>query len=76
MNRAPMAAAPRRKGDLVRTEEIERVIDVLRAAGVPIGAVDIRRDGVTVHPPESNPGNAFDTFMAQDKNRDRSAHRQ
>lgn len=66
----------RKKGDLVRTEEIERVLRVLRSQGVPIGAVDIRRDGLTVHPPEAKPGNDFDRWMAQDKNRDRSAHRQ
>lgn len=71
-----MSAAARRKGDLVRTEEIERVIGVLRAQGVQIGAVDIRRDGLTVHPPESKPGNDFDRWMAKDANRDRSARRQ
>lgn len=71
-----MTAAARKKGDLVRTEEIERVIDVLRGKGVPIGAVDIRRDGLTVHPPESKPGNAFDNWMAQDTGGNRRAHRQ
>lgn len=70
-----MTAAARRKGDLVRTEEIERVLSVLRAQGVAIGAVDIRRDGLTVHPADSKPGNDFDRWMAQDKNRDRSARR-
>ncbi len=62
---------------LVGNREIERVINTLRKLGVQIGTVDIRTDGVTVHPPVESlqTGNAYDRWKAQDKNRDETAHR-
>jgi hypothetical protein len=55
--------------------EIKRVINTLRDLGVQIGAVDIRADGVTVHPPtESGGGSAYDRWKAKDKNRDEAPH--
>jgi hypothetical protein len=69
------ASRDRRKGDLVRSEEIRRVVEELRALGISIGAVDVRRDGVTVYPAAPQPGNAFDQWQEQDQNRDRPARR-
>ena len=62
---------------LVPTSEIDRVLKTLLKLGVPIGAVDIRCDGVTVHPPvESRVENEYDRWKAKDQSRDRPAHRQ
>lgn len=56
--------------------EIRRVITTLRELGVAIGAVDIRADGVTVHPPvESGGASAYDRWKAKDADRDQTAHR-
>ena len=56
--------------------EIKRVINTLRDLGVQIGAVDIRSDGVTVHPPvESGGASAYDRWKAKDAGRDQSPHR-
>jgi hypothetical protein len=57
------------------------VVTTLRQLGLPaeIGAVDIRADGVTVHPPHAPAPatlSAFDAWKAQDANRDRPQHRQ
>lgn len=53
---------------LVGNREIKRVIAAVRDAGLPIGAIDIRTDGVTIHPPaESATGNALDDWLRQDQ---------
>lgn len=64
---APAALPKKRrhKGDLVRDEEILRVLKLVAEAGLPIGAVDIRADGVTIHPPQPQPGNAFDNWKRE-----------
>lgn len=60
---------------LVPDAELRRALDTLREYGLPIGAVDIRGDGVTIYPPNhKEPETPFDAWKAQD--RDRSAHRQ
>lgn len=65
----------RRKGDLVRSEEIQRVITLHQQLGLPIGAVDIRRDGITIHPPQASEGaSAYDQWKGKDANRGRPAH--
>jgi hypothetical protein len=67
-----------RRKSLVPDAEIARVIATLRACGVEIGAVDIRTDGVTVHPPHAPAPatlSAFDTWKAQDAHRDRPQRR-
>lgn len=62
---------------LIPSSEIDRVLKTLRNLGVPIGAVDIRPDGVTVHPPaESRAESEYDRWKAKDQNRDRPPHRQ
>lgn len=65
------------KRRLVPTTEVERHITLFRKLGLPIGAVDIRADGVTVHPPAESGGgdSAYDRWKTQDKNRDQAAHR-
>ncbi|SFG09343.1 hypothetical protein SAMN05518801_10786 [Novosphingobium sp. CF614] len=60
---------------LVPDSEVRRVIELFRSHGLPIGAVDIRADGVTIHPPAQSPGNAYDAWKAQDQNRERPARR-
>lgn len=61
---------------LVPNSEIERVLKTLIKLGVQIGSVDIRSDGVTVHPPaESQGGNEYDRWKAKDQNRDRPPYR-
>jgi hypothetical protein len=75
---------PRRK--MPSTREIERalreaarVASALRAEGYEIGAIDIRFDGVTVHPPAPQPvtmGNDFDDWKQKDKDRGAPARRQ
>lgn len=65
------------KRRLVPVSEVEGVLDVFRRYGLPIGPVDIRSDGVTVHPPgESRAESEYDRWKAKDQNRDRPAHRQ
>lgn len=55
---------------LVTNAEIRRVVTLAQALGLPIGAVDIRGDGVTIHPPQPvgpvSPGNAFDQWLQTD----------
>ena len=65
------------KRRLVPTAEVEAHITLLRKFGVPIGAVDIRSDGVTIYPPGQAPapGNDFDQWLSQDADRDRLARR-
>lgn len=65
------------KRRLVPTAEVEQHIQLLRRLNVPIGAIDIRGDGVTIHPPaESQTGNAYDRWKAKDARRDQAASRQ
>lgn len=52
---------------LVPTAEVEQHITALRKLGVAIGAVDIRADGVTVYPPQQQPGNDYDRWKAQER---------
>ncbi|MGF7152476.1 hypothetical protein [Novosphingobium gossypii] len=61
---------------LVPESEVRRMLDLFRDYGLPIGSVDIRGDGVTIHPPASTPGNAYDAWKAKDKNSERPARRQ
>lgn len=68
-------AERRKKGDLVPTNEICRVLSVLRNEGVVIGAVDVRADGVTVYPAAAATGTAYDQWKTKDAVRDRAAHR-
>lgn len=70
--------APAARKKMPSDREIQRVIRQLRELGIPVGAVDIRFDGVTVHPPAPpppTPGNAFDQWLEQDAHRDRPARR-
>lgn len=57
---------------LLSSAEIKRVIKAAKDAGVEIGAVDIRSDGVAIYPPAESAGNAFDAWK---KNNDRVARR-
>lgn len=59
---------------LVPTSEVEQHIELLRRLGLPIGAVDIRADGVTVYPPNQQVGNEVDDWFKKDALRDRLAH--
>lgn len=65
------------KRRLVSTAEVEQHIELLKRHGIQIGAVDIRADGVTVYPANTNhtPGNDFDRWKAQDTNRDKAPRR-
>lgn len=63
------------KRRLVPESEVRRVLDLFRDYGLPIGSVDIRGDGVTIHPPAATSGNAYDAWKAKDQNRDRTARR-
>jgi hypothetical protein len=65
------------KRRLVPTAEVEQHIELLRRLNVPIGAIDIRGDGVTIHPPAESQGggSAYDRWKAKDARRDQAAHR-
>ena len=43
--------------------EIKRAIKAAKDAGIAIGSVDIRADGVTIHPPSTTHRNAFDDWI-------------
>ncbi len=67
---------------LITPGEVKRHVDMLKKLGLPIGAIDIRADGVTISPPlpdSAAQGSAFDSWLAkdleQDANRERSASR-
>lgn len=60
---------------LVPESEVRRVLELFREHGLPIGAVDIRSDGVTIHPPADRAGNTYDQWKAKDQNRERPARR-
>lgn len=75
---------PRPKS-LRSNEDVKRLVTLCKDLGLPIGAIDIRTDGVTIHPPAPQPpaqGTAFDAWKSQnptprqDANRDRPARRQ
>jgi hypothetical protein len=51
------------------------MLDLFRDYGLPIGSVDIRGDGVTIHPPATTSGNAYDAWKAKDQSSDRTSRR-
>lgn len=54
------------KPDWPRSPEIKRLIKAAKDAGLQIGSIDIRPDGITIHPPAKAQGNsAYDTWEAQ-----------
>lgn len=58
---------------LLSSTEIKRVIAAARKAGLEFGAVDIRADGITLHPPtEQRESNAYDDWKQSES---RSARR-
>ena len=57
---------------LLSSTEIKRVIKAAKDAGVLIGSVDIRADGVAIYPPAESAGSAFDDWV---KNNERPARR-
>jgi hypothetical protein len=65
------------KRRLVPEREVKSVLDLLKAYGIDPKTVviDIRADGVTFSPPAEKPGNAYDSWKAKDKSRDRPPHR-
>lgn len=58
---------------LVPEGEVKSMIELFRKHGLPIGSVDIRSDGVTIHPPAgtsgSPSGNPYDDWKAKDQDR-------
>lgn len=60
---------------LVPETEIRKMLDLFRDYGLPIGSVDIRGDGVTIHPPATTSGNAYDAWKAKDQNSERTTRR-
>lgn len=65
------------KRRLVPRAEVEEAISIAKAHGIEIGAIDIRSDGVTIHPATNRAqGNDFDRWFSKDKNRDETTHRQ
>lgn len=77
---------PRPKS-LRSNDDVKRLVTLCKDLGLPIGAIDIRTDGVTIHPPaptQPAQGTAFDNWKSQqqpptqrqDANRDRPARRQ
>lgn len=60
---------------LLPESEIRSAIELLRELGIEPGAVDIRTDGITVHPKGSAQGSAFDAWKASKQNSDRAARR-
>lgn len=69
---------------LVSPAEVEKHLALLKRHGLPIGAVDIRVDGVTIWPPSESPPqagdrtgeSAFDQWLQKDADRERTASRQ
>lgn len=66
----------RRRRTLLPDAQIQRAIAAWRALGLPIGAIDIRADGITIfapqapHPAAPAPGNDFDRWQ-QEQDADR-----
>ena len=65
------------KRRLVPPAEVEEHIELLKKLGVQIGSVDIRADGVTIHPANANQrvGDAADEWFRKDAGRDQASHR-
>lgn len=57
---------------LLSSTEIKRVIAAAKKAGLEFGAVDIRADGITLHPPHQRETNAYDEWKQSES---RSARR-
>lgn len=54
---------------LLPSTEIKRVIKAAKDAGIAIGSVDIRADGIAIYPPtESAVGNAYDAWKKKQGN--------
>jgi hypothetical protein len=66
-----------RPKNLVRNDEIKRVVELARELGIPIGSIDVRIDGVTIHPAaDQKPESSYAQWKAQNKDKasDRAAH--
>jgi hypothetical protein len=66
-----------RPKNLVRNDEIKRVVALAQELGLTIGALEVRTDGVTIHPATNpKPESAYDQWKAKSKDKasDRSAH--
>lgn len=57
---------------LLSSAEIKRVIAAAKKAGLEFGAVDIRADGITLHPPQTREVSAYDEWKQSES---RSARR-
>jgi hypothetical protein len=69
-----------RPKNLVRDTEVERLIALMRKNDLPIGAVEVRTDGVIIHPPATQAGStsAYENWkngQKKDAASDRPAHR-
>lgn len=51
-----------RPRNLVRDEEIKRLIALFEAMGREIGPIEISTNSVTIHPPENRTVNAYDRW--------------
>lgn len=60
---------------LLPESEIRSAIELLRELGIEPGAVDIRTDGITVHPRGGGQGSAFDAWKASKSHPDGVARR-
>jgi hypothetical protein len=67
--------ATRTSRRLISNRELERTVATIRKLGVPIGAIDIRADGVTIYPPDKSPETDFDRWQQKNKNCDRVTSR-
>lgn len=51
-----------------RSPEIKRLIKAAKDAGIQVGSIDIRPDGVTIYPAEKAQGqSAYDIWKAQNQ---------
>ncbi|MFX4084526.1 hypothetical protein ACKU27_05410 [Sphingobium yanoikuyae] len=51
-----------------KSPEIKRLIKAARDAGMQIGSIDIRPDGVTIYPPAKEQGQSpYDIWKAQNQ---------
>lgn len=51
-----------------KSPEIKRLIKAARDAGIQVGSIDIRPDGVTIYPAEKAQGqSAYDIWKAQNE---------
>lgn len=51
-----------------RSPEIKRVLKAAKDAGVAIGSVDIRPDGITIYPPGKDQGQSAYDIWKQNQN--------